>query len=197
VRKMARTTCITTGKITAISVNMQKVFFGNGIATFGNQIVISPAGFAGPGDSGSLIVTKESCPRAVGLLFAGNKSFVLANPISAVLTKLNASMNDVFHMVGSCTPQQHPTPRSRMTCRLNCFAITRGEARARKTDTYEGESRQAGLSGGEGGIRTLGTGCGTRAFSIFRATARAPAAPLDATAAGGLAAARVPTECPL
>lgn len=64
---------------------------------FSGQILIGPEGFAGPGDSGSLIVELERTPpfthvRAVGLLFAGSTSFTVANPIDEVLSFLGASM---------------------------------------------------------------------------------------------------------
>jgi hypothetical protein len=60
--------------------------------------MISTSGFSGAGDSGSLIVTRDPCPRAVGLLFAGasDGSATLANPISDVLSGLGVTM------VGSC-----------------------------------------------------------------------------------------------
>jgi hypothetical protein len=100
VQKMGRTTCYTTGTITAVGVNMLRITYGPGkVATFRNQIKIGTSGFSSAGDSGSLIVTQESCPRAVGLLFAraGDDSFTLANPISRVLKRLSVTMT------GSCT----------------------------------------------------------------------------------------------
>jgi hypothetical protein len=53
----------------------------------------SPA-FSGSGDSGSLIVTKVGF-NPVGLLFAGNNTntATFANPIQAVLTALNVSVD--------------------------------------------------------------------------------------------------------
>ena len=104
VQKMGRTTCLTSGTISSIGGRF-KVSYGAGkTAKFVNQIVIkgprSPNNFGGPGDSGSLIVTQDSCPQAVGLLFAGNRkqTQTLVNPISDVLSGLGVSM------VGSCTP---------------------------------------------------------------------------------------------
>ena len=106
VQKMGRTTCSTTGMITAVGVNMFRITYGPGkLATFRNQIKIGTSGFSSAGDSGSLIVTQESCPRAVGLLFAGSSddSFTLANPISRVLKRLSTATRDVISMAGSCT----------------------------------------------------------------------------------------------
>jgi len=105
VQKMGRTTCLTTGLIAALNANVV-VNYSDGkkpkLANFTNQILVTgsnktPA-FGGPGDSGSLIVTQDTCPQAVGLLFAGSATVTIANPISDVLSKLGVSM------VGSCTP---------------------------------------------------------------------------------------------
>jgi Peptidase family S64 len=107
VQKMGRSTCLTTGMISAVGVNGKVGYPVGGkvkSANFVNQIVIDspapPNNFGGPGDSGSLIVTQDACPQAVALLFAGSadQTMTIANPISAVLSRLNVSM------VGSCTP---------------------------------------------------------------------------------------------
>jgi hypothetical protein len=106
VQKMGRTTCYTTGTITAVGVNMLRIEYGLGkVATFRNQIKIGTNGFSSAGDSGSLIVTQESCPRAVGLLFAGalDESFTLANPISKALKRLSVASRSVISLTGSCT----------------------------------------------------------------------------------------------
>jgi hypothetical protein len=72
VQKMGRTTCYTTGTITAVGVNVLRIVYGLGkVAIFRNQIKIGTNGFSSAGDSGSLIVTQESCPRAVGLAVCG------------------------------------------------------------------------------------------------------------------------------
>lgn len=102
VQKMGRTTCLTTGMITAVGVKAKISYYTGGEtkqAKFVDQILISVPNFSGAGDSGSLIVTQDSCPHAVALLFAGSsdQSQTLANPISAVLSGLNVSM------VGGCT----------------------------------------------------------------------------------------------
>jgi hypothetical protein len=101
VQKMGRTTCLTSGTITAVAVNATVGYddFNPTIkrANFVNQIMIS-SDFSDAGDSGSLVVTQEPCPRAVGLLFAGasDGSSTLVNPISDVLSGLGVTM------VGSC-----------------------------------------------------------------------------------------------
>lgn len=100
VQKMGRTTCLTTGAISQVNGNFKISYGGGKIAKFINQIVINTEGFGGAGDSGSLVVTQDTCPQAVALLFAGSAdgSMTVANPISAVLSGLNVTM------VGSCTP---------------------------------------------------------------------------------------------
>jgi len=99
VQKQGTTTCLKTGTISSVGAQVQ-VKYGNGkVAKFVNQILINVQDFSGPGDSGSLIVTQDACPQAVGLLFAGSadQSSTIANPISSVLSKLHVSM------VGGCS----------------------------------------------------------------------------------------------
>ncbi len=106
VQKMGRTTCLTTGSVIAVGTNLVVNYSDTRkpkLAKFANQILITGSSktptFSAAGDSGSLIVTDDSCPRAVALLFAGSSGgFTVANPISTVLSALNVSM------AGSCTP---------------------------------------------------------------------------------------------
>ncbi len=89
VQKYGRTTGLTTGKITGINAVMN-VGFRAGTARFTGQIVITETGFSGPGDSGSLIVSRgqgERNARPVGLLFAGSETSTIANPIDLVLDR--------------------------------------------------------------------------------------------------------------
>lgn len=89
--KYGRTTGYTYGKVDTINVSVN-VGYDSGTALFVNQIMIRgtrPNGrgnttFSAGGDSGSLIV-ERSDNDPVGLLFAGNSSFTIANPIGAVL----------------------------------------------------------------------------------------------------------------
>jgi hypothetical protein len=99
VQKMGSTSCLTGGAISAVNVNVGVNYseFGSRVANFSQQILITPTGFAKPGDSGSLIVTTDPCPQAVALLFAGGSAGVIGNPISTVLSTMNVSM------VGTCT----------------------------------------------------------------------------------------------
>lgn len=104
VQKMGRTTCLTTGVISALDAHLQVNYSETAkphLASFVNQYAVtgSNGNFGGPGDSGSLIVTLGDCPQAVALLFAGTAdgSITFANPISEVLSRLDVSM------VGTCT----------------------------------------------------------------------------------------------
>jgi len=101
VKKSGRTTGVSEGVIAAVDVSLIVVYdrvcgVGNRRALFIHQIRITPGGFGDfseGGDSGSLVVEDvDSCPRAVGLLFAGGNSDTFANPIARVLSRLNVSM---------------------------------------------------------------------------------------------------------
>jgi hypothetical protein len=107
VQKMGRSTCLTTGSISAVGAK-GKINYGKGQnAKFVNLILINVQDFSTPGDSGSLIVTQGACPQAVGLLFAGaaNHSQTIANPISDVLSKLGVSMTGGCPMAATAAPQ--------------------------------------------------------------------------------------------
>jgi hypothetical protein len=113
VQKMGRTSCLTTGVIAALDANVTVNYSDTmkpHLASFVNQILVTGNGdtptFSAAGDSGSLIVTQDDCPLPVALLFAGstNGAITIANPISAVLSRLNVSM------VGTCTALASATP---------------------------------------------------------------------------------------
>lgn len=97
VKKSGRTSGLTTGTVTAVNVTVDVWYskecgIGNQKARFVNQIAVGPGGFSAGGDSGSLIVENvTTCPRQVGLLFAGSSSITIANPISNVLTTFGVS----------------------------------------------------------------------------------------------------------
>jgi hypothetical protein len=96
VRKHGRTTGYTEGIVTDVSYNALILLDPSNpgtVALFENQLRISVSApffaFALKGDSGSLVVTKEST-NAVGLYFAGPPSgdYGVANPIAAVQAEL-------------------------------------------------------------------------------------------------------------
>ena len=94
VQKYGRTTGQTEGRITGIHATLD-VDYRTGRARFEEQIVIS-GGFSGPGDSGSLIVTRGRLlgdRRPVGLLFAGSSTSTIANPIAPVLERFGVAVD--------------------------------------------------------------------------------------------------------
>jgi hypothetical protein len=94
VMKYGRTTGLTKGKIVAINATVV-VGYDEGEARFVEQIVITPGSFAAGGDSGSLIVVQKGRDelRPVGLLFAGSSSYIIANPIDAVLDRFGVTVD--------------------------------------------------------------------------------------------------------
>lgn len=98
VKKYGRTTGQTKGRITGINATVN-VGYGTGVARFVNQIIIEPGGFSAGGDSGSLIVidgkgkNKADNLKPVGLLFAGSSFVTIANPIDAVLSRFNVTID--------------------------------------------------------------------------------------------------------
>ncbi|HJU29424.1 MAG TPA: hypothetical protein VJ718_09645, partial [Candidatus Binataceae bacterium] len=113
VQKMGQATCLTTGTVSAVNVRgivkYPAICNENpGTAIFVRQMLVTPGSFASEGDSGSLLVTTEPCPRAIGLVFAGakNGSSVLANPIAPILKRLKVQM------VGGCDASGEATAQS-------------------------------------------------------------------------------------
>jgi len=110
VQKMGRTSCLTEGQIDGIDATGKITYANNechamgaGNAQFSHQIlVLSDSGdFAttggGGSDSGALVLTEESCPRAVGMVFGTTPNGIaVVNPIDKVLTALKVAL------VGGC-----------------------------------------------------------------------------------------------
>ena len=119
VQKYGRTTGLTHGEVSAIDVFVEvcyEQFWGFCIksAYFFDQIQISGAGFSGPGDSGSLIVTYDPDDPAekkpVGLLFAGSDTTTFANRIDHVLDRFGVTIDD-----GTGTTPEPPAAPSNPT----------------------------------------------------------------------------------
>ncbi|AEB75716.1 hypothetical protein [Clostridium botulinum] len=87
VKKVGRSTGLTTGKILSIGSTVS-VNFKAGKCLFKNQITTTK--MAEAGDSGSLLV--NSSHHAVGLLFSGADSASCFNPINTVLDSLKVSI---------------------------------------------------------------------------------------------------------
>jgi PKD repeat protein len=97
VQKVGRTTGHTAGSVTTINATVSICYDSptcSQLATFVDQILISPGGFSGGGDSGSLIVTDDVLNQGVGLLFAGNSQITVANRIDLVLNRFGVSIDD-------------------------------------------------------------------------------------------------------
>jgi hypothetical protein len=113
VEKSGRTTGTTTGMIGSIntSVNVQyQIRCGSGqkyTVSYTNQVVINSSTFSAGGDSGSLIVSNNSCHQPVALLFAGSSSDTIGNPIGNVLSKLGdqPGLSGISFVGGNCSAQ--------------------------------------------------------------------------------------------
>ena len=92
VRKVGRTTGLTSGEIIGIAasvkVNYALAGFGNKQTTLVDQILTSP--MAGYGDSGSLLL--DTSNYAVGMLAAGSRTATVFNYFQNVATALNVTL---------------------------------------------------------------------------------------------------------
>lgn len=106
VAKSGRTTGFTTGSVSSINTTVSVRYpnscgSGGGASfSFTNQVVINSSTFSAGGDSGSLIVTNNSCHQPVALLFAGSSTSTIGNPISLVLSRLSSSLGKTVSFVG-------------------------------------------------------------------------------------------------
>jgi len=90
VKKTGRTTNFTTGRITAINATIDVGYGGGNTARFKDQIVTT--NMSAGGDSGSLVMTLDNV--AVGLLFAGSSSAMIANQIENVRSLLRVEVSE-------------------------------------------------------------------------------------------------------
>ena len=111
VAKSGRSTGLTCASLLSINTDVSVDYSNscNGPAAFTvifhNQLLVDGGAFSEAGDSGSLIVTSDAA-RPLGLLYAGNSSGTVANPIADVLLALpNAATGDLPVIVGSA---DHP-----------------------------------------------------------------------------------------
>ena len=88
VKKTGRTTNFTTGRITAVSATIDVGYSGGRVARFKDQIVTT--NMSAGGDSGSLVLTLDNV--AVGLLFAGSATSMIANQIENVRSLLRVEV---------------------------------------------------------------------------------------------------------
>ncbi len=88
VKKTGRTTNFSTGKITGINATLDVNYGGGKVARMREQIITT--NMSAGGDSGSLVVTLDNI--AVGLLFAGSSTAMIANQIENVRTLLRVEV---------------------------------------------------------------------------------------------------------
>lgn len=104
VAKSGRTTGLTCSTVEAVNLTAS-IQYTKGVggqkftATFTNQIEINGGVFSAGGDSGSLIVSQAGA-QPVALLFAGNSTSTVANPVATVLASLVDSSNNTPTFVG-------------------------------------------------------------------------------------------------
>ena len=92
VHKHGRTTGYTTGRVFDASADVT-VRYEMGVLAFEDQVLIQGdrGMFSDSGDSGSVIVDRAT-KRAAALLFAGSRSYTIANRLSEVLSRLGVAM---------------------------------------------------------------------------------------------------------
>jgi hypothetical protein len=96
VMKYGRTTGQTSGMVKGTNVIVNVQYEAGYTARFVGQILIGGGNFSAGGDSGSLVVLSArgaNDRKPVGLLFAGGNHFAIANPIDAVLTRFNVTID--------------------------------------------------------------------------------------------------------
>ena len=146
VAKSGRTTGLTCGSVSAISVDVSVDYYRDCAETqpyltktFSNQIGVSGNHLSDAGDSGSLLVDTSNA-EPVGLYFAGGSDTFgvaqgLANPVSDVLSELNARSGegDSYTFVGgadhavSCLSYGDSTVQAAQSRSLTDSEIERGQ----------------------------------------------------------------------
>ncbi|HYN83915.1 MAG TPA: hypothetical protein VER32_01595 [Pyrinomonadaceae bacterium] len=107
VTKSGRTTGHTTGTVGSVDTDVSVQYTrecGGGkrfVIAYQNQVVINSSTFSAGGDSGSLIVTNDSCRQPVALLFAGSSTTTIGNPIGEVMQRVSASAGTQMSFTGS------------------------------------------------------------------------------------------------
>ncbi|HZS28850.1 MAG TPA: Ig-like domain-containing protein [Candidatus Angelobacter sp.] len=116
VAKSGRTTGLTCSTISSINTSVTIAYetsCGTGVtafnATYTGQVVVNGGNFSAGGDSGSLIVTKDSA-EPVALLYGGSTTDTVANPIQDVIAAFKNGANALTPVGGadhavSCAPE--------------------------------------------------------------------------------------------
>jgi hypothetical protein len=92
VKKTGRTTNFATGRIVAVNATIDVGYGGGRVGRFHDQIVTT--NMSAGGDSGSLVLTTDNV--AVGLLFAGSASSMIANQIENVRNLLRVEVAETI-----------------------------------------------------------------------------------------------------
>ena len=114
VQKYGRTTSLTKGQISELSVTVAVCYQAQGpfrckkAATFTGQFAVTDGDFSDGGDSGSLIVTDDATRNPVGLLFAGSSTRTIASPIGPILTRFGVTIDPTV-------PAGDPNPAASFT----------------------------------------------------------------------------------
>lgn len=133
--KSGRTTGLTCATVDTINTTMVVVQYTKGCTTtnfsvtYNDEVVVnnmsSGQNFIGNGDSGSLAVD-ETTAQPVALMFAGDETGALGNPVADVLAALKATnAGTTFTFVGTATP--HAVPGCSLPG-LSAVAVTPQEA---------------------------------------------------------------------
>jgi len=98
VQKYGRTTRLTHGTITGVNATVNVCYEAVEFvcvkqARYVDQLIITPPGFSGGGDSGSLIVTDDGNLNPVALLFAGSSTVTIGNRIDLVLNRFGVAID--------------------------------------------------------------------------------------------------------
>ncbi len=138
VAKSGRSTGATCSTIEAINVSVKvqsqtPCSTSTSTVTFPDEVTVGGEGFSAGGDSGALIVDGNTA-QPVALLFAGDATTTIANPISDVLNALRDSNNNMPsfvggapHSVAACSLPQ-PSASERMRTRSAVPATAMGAA---------------------------------------------------------------------
>ena len=170
VAKSGRTTGLTCGTVSAIAADFQ-VQYSNScgssagfVVSFHNQVAIETPAFAGPGDSGSLIVNSETS-EPTALLFGGDSAsgLTIANPIQDVLNALPDPSNQALptivggstHPVEACVGQSSPSQS-----RQNPLAPLLRPSQAAMTRAKAVKSEHAAVLESDPAVLGVGVGAG-------------------------------------
>ena len=138
VAKSGRSTALTCSSIGTINATIQidyQTGCGTGTkftVTFTNQVVVNSGTFSSAGDSGSLIVNSQTA-QSVALLYGGNTTTTVGNPIQAVLAALKDPVTGAMpSVVGGSMPHAIACPAA-AAVQASTVAVAEAEVK-RATD---------------------------------------------------------------